>query len=167
MDGASSMQGSKKGFAAFVLGKIPMSTKTMFRFKAIARGITVSTLAVLGGVTISQKMSPMPILNKLEASETQKISRKNIEDEDGAIFLSMLSVLNRQTLSNKWDNNWDKRDPDNIVKPLKDNATEEDINKRIDEVKAAHPKAKRTIILVRHGNSNFYIFWNFLIKVFF
>ena len=138
-----------------------MSTKTMFRFKAIARGITVSTLAVLGGVTISQKMSPMPILNKLEASETQKISRKNIEDEDGAIFLSMLSVLNRQTLSNKWDNNWDKRDPDNIVKPLKDNATEEDINKRIDEVKAAHPKAKRTIILVRHGNAIFYIFLEF------
>ena len=133
-----------------------MSTKTMFKFRAIARGITVSTLAVLGGVTITQKMSPSHIFNKLEASENQKISRKNIEDEDGAIFLSMLSVLNRQTLSNKWDNNWDKRDPDNIVKPLKDNATEEDINKRIDEVKAAHPKAKRTIILVRHGTS-FYI----------
>ena len=128
----------------------------MFKFKAVARGVTVSTLAVLGGLAAQQKMSPSPLFNKIEASETRKISRKNIEDEDGAIYLSMLSVLNRHTQSQKWDVNWDKRDPDNLVKPLKDNATEEDINKRIEEVKAAHPKAKRTIILVRHGKiSNF------------
>ena len=124
----------------------------MFKFKAIARGVTVSALALLGGVTV-HKMAPLPVLSKLEAAQTPKISRKNIEDEDGAIYLSMLSVLNRQNKSSKWDNNWDKRDPDSMVKPLKDNATEEDINKRIEEVKAAHPKAKRTIILVRHGLS--------------
>ena len=93
-----------------------------------------------------EKMSPSPIFNKIEAAENRKLSRKNIEDEDGAIYLSMLSVLNRHKLSQKWDVNWDKRDPDNLVKPLKENATEEEINKRVEEVKAAHPKAKRTII---------------------
>ena len=133
------------------LTKIFDARKTMFQLKALTRGVTVSTLAVLGGLAAHQKMSPSPIFNKLEASETRKISRKNIEDEDGAIFISRLSVLNRHNQSQKWDTNWDKRDPENLVKPLKENATEDDINKRIEEIKAAHPKAKRTIILVRHG----------------
>lgn len=40
------------------------------------------------------------------------------------------------------------------MKPLKDDATPSDIEKRDAEVHAAQPKAKRTIILVRHGQYN-------------
>jgi len=54
----------------------------------------------------------------------------------------------------KWDINWDKRDPEHLVKPLKNDASPEDIAKRAQDVQDAHPKGKRTIILVRHGQYN-------------
>ena len=41
-----------------------------------------------------------------------------------------------------------------MVKPLPEDATEEEIQKRENKVKAAEPKAKRTIILIRHGQYN-------------
>ena len=41
-----------------------------------------------------------------------------------------------------------------MVKPLSEDATEEEIQKRENKVKAAEPKAKRTIILIRHGQYN-------------
>ena len=50
-----------------------------------------------------------------------------------------------------WDNNWDKRDPESLVKPLKSNATEEEIETYQKKVKDATPTATRTYILVRHG----------------
>ena len=41
-----------------------------------------------------------------------------------------------------------------MVKPLKENASEEDIQKREKDIEAAQPKAKRIIILIRHGQYN-------------
>ena len=40
------------------------------------------------------------------------------------------------------------------MKPLKDDASDEDKAKRQEDVKAATAKAKRTIILIRHGQYN-------------
>ena len=59
-----------------------------------------------GSSLLATKKFAMP--SKIEADSKPKISRKNIEDEDGAIFLSSLSVLNRRESSQKWDTNWDK-----------------------------------------------------------
>lgn len=122
----------------------------------LGRGLVVSSLALTGS---SIAVSKMP--TKIEAAESEtksvptKISRKNIEDEDGAIFLSRLSVMNISgNPSQKWDFNWDKRNPDALVRPLKEDASESDVEKRDEDVKKAHPKAKRTIILVRHGQYN-------------
>ena len=47
-----------------------------------------------------------------------------------------------------------RRNPDAKVRPLKEDANECEIEKRDEDVKKAHPKANRTIILVRHGQYN-------------
>jgi len=123
-------------------------------FSKLGRSLVVSTLALTGSAIVVKKMP-----TKIEAAvpETKdvpsKISRKNIEDEDGSIFLSRLSLMNRSP-SQKWDLNWDKRNPDAKVRPLKEDANESEIEKRDEDVKKAHPKANRTIILVRHGQYN-------------
>ena len=51
----------------------------------------------------------------------------------------------------EWDHNWDKRDPDSLVKPLKSNASEEELETYQNKIKDATPTATRTYILVRHG----------------
>jgi len=124
-------------------------------FSKLGRGLVVSSLALTGSAIVVSNM-----LTRIEAAEPDnknvqsKISRKNIEDEDGAIFLSRLSIMNDMNPSQKWDINWDKRSPEALVRPLKKDANESDIEKRDEDVKKAHPKAKRTIILVRHGQYN-------------
>ena len=50
-----------------------------------------------------------------------------------------------------WDHNWDKRAPDSLVKPLKSNASEEELETHQKKVQDATPTATRTYILVRHG----------------
>ena len=40
------------------------------------------------------------------------------------------------------------------MKPLGDGASDSDVEKRAEDVKKAQPTAKRTIILVRHGQYN-------------
>lgn len=50
-----------------------------------------------------------------------------------------------------WDDNWDKRDPERMVKALKEGATTEEKIKRHGEVASMLPKAKRVLVLVRHG----------------
>lgn len=77
-------------------------------FSKLGRSLVVSTLALTGSAIVVKKMP-----TKIEAAEPEtkdaqsKISRKNIEDEDGSIFLSRLSLMNRSP-SQKWDLNWDK-----------------------------------------------------------
>ena len=77
-------------------------------FSKLGRSLVVSTLALTGSAIVVKKMP-----TKIEAAEPEtkgapsKVSRKNIEDEDGSIFLSRLSLMNRSP-SQKWDLNWDK-----------------------------------------------------------
>ena len=77
-------------------------------FSKLGKSLVVSTLALTGSAIVVKKMP-----TKIEAAEPEnkdaqsKISRKNIEDEDGSIFLSRLSLMNRSP-SQKWDLNWDK-----------------------------------------------------------
>lgn len=59
----------------------------------------------------------------------------------------------------KWDVNWDKREPEFMIKPLKgkfgqeipDSKDENSYNERLQKVR---PKATRHLILVRHGQYN-------------
>ena len=51
----------------------------------------------------------------------------------------------------QWDHNWDKRDPESLVKPLKSNASEEEVEAHQKKIEEATPTARRTYILVRHG----------------
>ncbi|XP_050410406.1 serine/threonine-protein phosphatase PGAM5, mitochondrial-like [Patella vulgata] len=51
----------------------------------------------------------------------------------------------------KWDNNWDRRDPKLLVKPVKDE-NNNDVND--EDVKKQTPTATRHIILIRHGQYN-------------
>jgi len=121
----------------------------------LGRTLVISGGLALGGALLVTKMPTKIQAAEVEVKKIGKISRKNIEDEDGAIFLSSLSVMNQSGKSSqKWDNNWDKRNPDDMVKPLEEDASESEIEKRAEDVKNAHPKAKRTIILVRHGQYN-------------
>jgi len=53
-----------------------------------------------------------------------------------------------------WDSNWDKRDPSSLVKPLKENATDEEKAAYQEKLTAATSKANRIIVLVRHGQYN-------------
>jgi len=53
-----------------------------------------------------------------------------------------------------WDSNWDKRDPHSLVKPLKQGASEEEINEYKEKVAKLTPTAGRLLILVRHGQYN-------------
>ncbi|KAG4066117.1 hypothetical protein HA402_010319 [Bradysia odoriphaga] len=54
----------------------------------------------------------------------------------------------------KWDFNWDHRDPKSIVKPLRKNATDDDVHKYNEKLEAAKSKAVRHLILIRHGQYN-------------
>ena len=46
------------------------------------------------------------------------------------------------------------RDPSSLVKPLKENATDEEKAAHQDKVTAATSKANRIVVLVRHGQYN-------------
>lgn len=47
-----------------------------------------------------------------------------------------------------------RREPDSLVKPLPTNPTSEDEEKRKEKVVNHTPRAKRIIVLVRHGQYN-------------
>ena len=51
----------------------------------------------------------------------------------------------------QWDYNWDKRNPESLVKPLKPKATEEEVEDYQNSIKEKTPTVQRTYILVRHG----------------
>ncbi|KAI1293563.1 Serine/threonine-protein phosphatase PGAM5, mitochondrial [Halotydeus destructor] len=57
----------------------------------------------------------------------------------------------------KWDFNWDKREPDALIKPLKgrfSQKSDEDNNKYNEKLEKAKAIATRHLILVRHGQYN-------------
>jgi len=54
----------------------------------------------------------------------------------------------------KWNYNWDMREPSSLVKPLKQNATPEEIEEYKQAKDKMKPKATRIIVMVRHGQYN-------------
>jgi len=54
----------------------------------------------------------------------------------------------------KWDSNWDHREPKSLVKPLKENASDEEKSEYKDKLTANTAKANRIIVMVRHGQYN-------------
>ncbi|XP_069356638.1 serine/threonine-protein phosphatase Pgam5, mitochondrial isoform X2 [Maniola hyperantus] len=57
------------------------------------------------------------------------------------------------TPSVKWDNNWDHREPESIVKPPK-SGKPEDENRYNEQIEKAKAKAVRHLFLIRHGQYN-------------
>lgn len=53
-----------------------------------------------------------------------------------------------------WDQNWDKRDPDCLVKPLKADATDDEKDLHKEKILLRTSRSKRIIVLVRHGQYN-------------
>ncbi|XP_046351530.1 serine/threonine-protein phosphatase PGAM5, mitochondrial-like isoform X1 [Haliotis rufescens] len=53
----------------------------------------------------------------------------------------------------KWDYNWDRREPENLVKPSKQN-TEKDPDTVANELKSKTATATRHLLLIRHGQYN-------------
>jgi len=51
----------------------------------------------------------------------------------------------------QWDYNWDKRNPESLIKPLKPKATEQEVEEYQNSIKEKTPTVQRTYILVRHG----------------
>ena len=85
-------------------------TEDMNILPKLGRGLVVSSLALTGGaIAVSNMPTRIQAAQPDTLKAPSKLSRKNIEDEDGAIFLSSLSVLNQSSKpSQKWDFNWDK-----------------------------------------------------------
>jgi len=59
-----------------------------------------------------------------------------------------------QGMGVKWNSNWDHREPASTVKPLKENATDEEKAAYEEKIKENTPKANRIIVMVRHGQYN-------------
>ncbi|XP_074642677.1 serine/threonine-protein phosphatase PGAM5, mitochondrial-like isoform X2 [Tubulanus polymorphus] len=51
----------------------------------------------------------------------------------------------------KWDFNWDRRNPEDLVKPVEDKNDEAQIAERKKKIKELKPTAVRHLILIRHG----------------
>lgn len=51
----------------------------------------------------------------------------------------------------KWNNNWDRREPSSLVRPPKNDASEEEKDNFNNKLVEATPKASRHIFLIRHG----------------
>ena len=81
-----------------------------FKFLKFARTLLpAASVALVGGTIAISKMPTKIQAAEIQTSNQEKVSRKGIEDEDEAIKLSFLSVLNRRGKdSPKWDSNWDK-----------------------------------------------------------
>ena len=77
-----------------------------------------------------------------ERSRTEKAPHSHV---------SSLSKHGSHAQPAQWDHNWDKRDPQSLVKPLKPNNSEEELEAYQEKIQAATPTARRTYILVRHG----------------
>ncbi|KAJ2940216.1 hypothetical protein O0L34_g11783 [Tuta absoluta] len=58
------------------------------------------------------------------------------------------------TPSVKWEKNWDLREPESLVKPIKHNHTAEDENVHNEQLEKSRSKATRHLFLIRHGQYN-------------
>lgn len=54
----------------------------------------------------------------------------------------------------KWDKNWDLRTAESLVKPIKKDATEEEVEEYHKKLEEKKSKAIRVLLLVRHGQYN-------------
>lgn len=62
------------------------------------------------------------------------------------------AVLN--SVKSKWDFNWDAREPESLIKPLKGQFNDQDQNSYNEKLERAKAIATRHLILIRHGQYN-------------
>ncbi|XP_070190455.1 serine/threonine-protein phosphatase PGAM5, mitochondrial-like [Littorina saxatilis] len=117
--------------------------------------IATTTATVVLGIALYQekrkkKMPPDSIQagDKVSVSQTSQFTViPNKRNSKGKTTLAIQDASGNST-NVKWDYNWDKRDPEALVKPPK---TENDREKYDEKVKQKTPSATRHLILVRHG----------------
>ncbi|XP_022337675.1 serine/threonine-protein phosphatase PGAM5, mitochondrial-like isoform X2 [Crassostrea virginica] len=54
----------------------------------------------------------------------------------------------------KWNHNWDRRDPESLVKPIKGDPTEKESKDRANKLDKQKSTATRHLLLIRHGQYN-------------
>jgi len=96
---------------------------------------------------------PEPNKHFTKVSERFSVAAKS-KDVDPSRSDLLNNVYQGQERGAKWDNNWDCRDPAALVKPLKENASDEEKAQYEEKLSAATSKASRILVLVRHGQYN-------------
>ena len=90
-------------------------------------------------------------LSLLSSGELNAEERLPRDEKANQLHQSSLSKSAMHIPPAQWDHNWDKRDPQSLVKPLKPNSSDEEQEAHLENIKAATPTARRTYLLVRHG----------------
>merc|ERR1719219_1624185 len=83
----------------------------------------------------------------------QIVPRFSVAAKSGDADYSQVNDL-YQGMGTKWNSDWDKREPSSMVKPLKENATDDEKAKHEEKLAASTSKANRILVLVRHGQYN-------------
>ena len=91
---------------------------------------------------ISLKLGLNEVLAEEKTSKSTKVHPSNVS----SLMKTSVDIPPAQ-----WDYNWDKREPTSLVRPLKSNPSSEEIEAHEAKVKEKTPTARRTYILVRHG----------------
>ena len=141
-------------------------TKAGFRKLAIGSGFAVTTLGLAvkyydsnSNITFSEAsikgLENAFCFNKLvsilDSNAIKAEEKSNISIKTHPSHVSSLMKTSSDLPPAQWDYNWDKREPESLVKPLKSNPTPEEIEAYEAKIKEKTPTARRTYILVRHG----------------
>ena len=129
---------------------------TMFvtaRYQKIGVGCSLALTSV--GLAFKNKDTLYSTSNHLNS----KLKRSEILAEENSVRTtdeSLSTNINLKTSHttislSPWDNNWDKREPSALVRPLKSNPSKEETEEYGAKIKEMTPTAERTYVLVRHG----------------
>jgi len=119
---------------------------TKYGFAVVGGGTLAGT-----GLAFTHRQPGQPGQGFASGSLT-RLFKKHIVTAEG--FTNSVLETKSKYSPSLWDRNWDKREPESVVKPLPANPTAEDEEKRREKVLCHTPRAKRIIVLVRHGQYN-------------
>ena len=116
---------------------------------SMIRLLKCGAVGVVAGASLVLTESARPLRN---VASNFSLSAKSGDDVD---YSQVNNYLYRGMGSGpKWDKDWDKREPSSMVKPLKENASDEEKTKYEEKLAANTSKANRILVLVRHGQYN-------------
>ena len=134
---------------------------------ALIRGLGVSLLAgstFAGGYLVSQsqgdggKATSKEVPSVTIDKDTLKRLSEAVRPASGEELWDRKLIKGNpyNSLSQKWNYNWDRRHPEMLVKPLRPSqkTDEKAVEARREKVKEVTPKNIRKVILIRHGQYN-------------